>query len=279
MIAALLPAVPGVAGMCAAGAVLAFPGRTAQRRLDLLFELHDRRRPPWMSRRVVRAGKMIGPTLGAGLLCAVVFHSPAMTLVVPVGVWRAHRAWERRIARLTVDRRRAESVALCLAFRAELRGGRPARDALRDAVENASPELIAELEGPLLLGGEVVPVLRRAALDEGREALSYLAACWQASEGGAGLAHAVGRLATSLRAAENQRREVAGELAGVRASSRLLAGLPVLGLLLGTALGAAPARILLSTTIGQACLVAGGACVLGGLAWMERIVRSAEALA
>jgi tight adherence protein B len=52
--------------------------------------------------------------------------------------------------------------------------------------------------------------------------------------------------------------------------------LPLIGVVLGTAMGAEPASVLLSTDIGQACLVVGGLCALGGISWMDHIARGAE---
>ena len=185
------------------------------------------------------------PSGVVGLASAGLFRSPVLAALLPLAVWRTCVGWNRHLMRAATDRRRAETLALCLAFRAELRGGRDARDALRDAAETACPELAARWSGALTSGGAVVPALREASRESGREALAYLAACWHAAEGGAGLAHAVGRLAVSLRAAETQHREIASELAGVRASGRLLAVLPLIGVILGTAMGAEPASVLL----------------------------------
>jgi tight adherence protein B len=264
----------GLAGLCAASAVLVFPARTAKRRLKALLPPPTRRRE-WNAARLATWW----PPIGFGLIAALILHSPVTAIAVPLVFWRVRRAWCRRTSRVAVNKRRRETVALCLAFRSELRSGRPAREALLDATSGICPDLAVRLDGSLRLGGEIVPLLREAATEDGREALAYLAACWHAAEGGTGLARAVGRLAVSLRASENQRLEVAGELAGVRASARLLAVLPLFGLVLGSAMGAHPTHILLTTTIGQACLVLGGACVLVGLAWMDRIVRSAEVYA
>ncbi len=57
----------------------------------------------------------------------------------------------------------------------------------------------------------------------------------------------------------------------------MLAGLPALGLLLGTAMGADPLRVLLHTGAGLGCLVIGGLLEGAGLWWALRIVRAAEA--
>jgi tight adherence protein B len=57
----------------------------------------------------------------------------------------------------------------------------------------------------------------------------------------------------------------------------MLAGLPVMGLLLGTALGADPLHVLLHSGPGLGCLVVGGVLEGVGLWWALRIVRGAEA--
>jgi tight adherence protein B len=57
----------------------------------------------------------------------------------------------------------------------------------------------------------------------------------------------------------------------------MLAALPALGLLLGTAMGADPLRVLLHTGAGLGCLLAGAALEGAGLWWALGIVRRAEA--
>jgi tight adherence protein B len=265
-----------LAGLCAACSVLTFPGRTAKRRLETLLPTTPRS-PRWRRLSTSASWQSVGPALAVGVFGALLCHSPVLALLLPVASWQGHRAWLRRRARIVANQRRGETVALCLAFRAELRGGQDGRAALREATESSSPELAALLVGPLTAGDDVIPILRTAAKEPGREALSYLAACWHASEGGAGMARAIGRLAVALRAAETQRREVAAELAAVRASARLLAVLPTAGIALGSGMGAGPLDVLMHTVAGQVCLVLGVGCVLIGLAWMNQIVRSAEA--
>lgn len=60
-------------------------------------------------------------------------------------------------------------------------------------------------------------------------------------------------------------------LAGPRATALVLAGLPVLGIALGQAMGAAPLRVLLGDGIGGALLVIGVGLVIAGVAWSDRI--------
>jgi tight adherence protein B len=67
------------------------------------------------------------------------------------------------------------------------------------------------------------------------------------------------------------RRQVDAQLAGARATGRLLAGLPVLGLGLGVAIGGSPGDFLLHTPVGAICLSVAVALDIAGLAWMDRI--------
>jgi tight adherence protein B len=60
-------------------------------------------------------------------------------------------------------------------------------------------------------------------------------------------------------------------LAGARATATVLAGLPVLGVLLGEAMGARPVAVLLGGGLGGILLVVGVTLVVAGLAWTRRI--------
>ena len=81
----------------------------------------------------------------------------------------------------------------------------------------------------------------------------------------------------ALRAERDQRADLRAQLAGPRSTAVMLAGLPVLGLLLGSALGADPLHVLLHTGAGLGCLLVGGVLEGAGLWWALRIVRGAEA--
>ncbi|MEU2875785.1 type II secretion system F family protein, partial [Streptomyces sp. NPDC007070] len=127
-------------------------------------------------------------------------------------------------------------------------------------------------------GGDVPGALAAAARRPGAEGLRGLAACWRvAVDQGAGLAAGLDRLEAALRADRDQRCDLRAQLAGARATAVMLAGLPVLGLLLGTAMGADPLHVLLHTGAGLGCLVVGGVLEGVGLWWASGIVRRAEA--
>ncbi|MFF8656476.1 type II secretion system F family protein [Streptomyces huasconensis] len=126
-------------------------------------------------------------------------------------------------------------------------------------------------------GGDVPGALAEAAREPGAEGLLGLAACWRvAVDRGAGLAAGLERLEGALRVERDQRADLRAQLAGARSTAVMLAGLPVLGLLMGSALGADPLRVLLHTGAGLGCLVTGGVLEGAGMWWALRIVRGAE---
>ena len=63
--------------------------------------------------------------------------------------------------------------------------------------------------------------------------------------------------------------------AGPRATARLLAGLPFLGLIMAAVLGADPLAFLFGTLPGLACLLAGVGLNATGALWTHRLARNA----
>lgn len=117
----------------------------------------------------------------------------------------------------------------------------------------------------------------RAERASARGALAgVVAACRVTRATGAPLAEILDRSAAGI--AESARaagaRTVA--LAGPRATGRLLGWLPLLGLLLGAAVGADPVGVLLDGGLGTVCLVVGTAFLVGGWCWVLREERRAE---
>ncbi|VXC25510.1 type II secretion system F family protein [Nocardioides sp. AX2bis] len=186
-------------------------------------------------------------------------------------------------ARLTAGRRRRREAATtrgrvleaCEELRAELVAGRTTGQALaRAAAEWAPLGPVAETDR---LGGDVPAALRTAARRPGAEDLVPVAAAWHvAHRTGSGLADALGRVAEDLTAQRSLRRVVEGELASARATARLVAGLPLLSLLMGTGAGGDPWGFLLDSPAGLVCLALGVALGGLGLAWIEAIAAGVE---
>jgi tight adherence protein B len=195
-------------------------------------------------------------------------HSLRRLLTRPSPARRA-QAWRRA------------SIELCQALSAELSAGRTPGEALTravSAVDLPDPEALRPVLAAARDGGDVSRALMSVAPAQGGEGLVRLAACWDVGvSAGAGLAAVVERVGSALRTAQAHRQEVAAQLAGPRATARMLAALPALGLLMGAALGMRPLDFLLGGVPGLLCLTSGIALDACGLWWTHRMaVRATE---
>ncbi|WP_246042266.1 MULTISPECIES: type II secretion system F family protein [Streptomyces] len=221
--------------------------------------------------------------LGAGLVLALLGAS-----VIPLAAGAASvpllRRWLRaRQRQRERSARRAGVIALCGAAVGELRAGAQPGQALTAALRRSAvgPGAPGPAETAVLaaaaFGGDVPAALREAAREPGAEGLVGMAACWQISvDGGAGLAAGLDRLEGALRAERDRQESLRAQLAGARSTTAVLALLPLVGLLIGSGLGADPLGVLLHTPVGWGCLVAGSLLEGLGLLWCSRIVREAE---
>ncbi|MFI1168354.1 type II secretion system F family protein [Streptomyces sp. NPDC020801] len=218
--------------------------------------------------------------LAAGLVLAVLGASVLPAVAGAAGVPLLRRSRLARAARRARERRADAVIALCGALAGEVRAGRQPGEALLRATQDSGGlgDARAAVLAAARFGGDVPGALAVAARQPGAEGLRGLAACWRvAVDQGAGLAAGLDRLEGALRAERDQRADLRAQLAGARATAVMLAGLPALGLLLGTAMGADPLHVLLHTGAGLGCLVVGGVLEGVGLWWALRIVRRAEA--
>lgn len=201
---------------------------------------------------------------------------PLIGAVAAVPLVRRGLATRRR--KRERDRREAAVIDLCGAVAGDLRAGRQPGEALVGLVVVDLGAAWSAVPAAARFGGDVPEALRKAARQPGAEGLNGVAACWQVSvDGGAGLAAGLERVAAALSAERDQREDLHAQLAGTRSTGLMLAVLPVLALLMGSALGAAPLRVLLHTSAGLGCLTLGGVLECAGLAWTARIVRAAGA--
>ncbi|MFE9428939.1 type II secretion system F family protein [Kitasatospora sp. NPDC006697] len=236
-----------------------------------------RGRPGWLAPELV--------LLPCGLLAGWQQHSPLPAVagalaIVPARRWRCGR----RAGRLERDRA-AAVVELCAAVAGELRSGATPEQALEtvvgpggDVARRLGSEAAARLTAAARYGADVPAALRWLATLPGGGGANAVSACWQVATGsGTGLAPALDQVAEALRADRVLREEIRGELTGPRTTALLLAALPAFGLVLGSALGASPLRILLHTPVGLLCLAGGALLETAGLLWTGRIVRQAMA--
>lgn len=228
---------------------------------------------------MVRPASLITP-LGV-LACAV---------VVAVGLPPA-----RLIASLTVGGIAWFAVCQLRAERVRRRA-RTQRDAVAEALGLVAAELRAGIlpqrvlsglapDFPFLvtasraaeLGGDVASALQRQSVAPGCELLAAVASAWSVAErSGAPLARTLDRLEASTRDDREIEREVQSGVSPARATGRLMAVLPVIGLTMGAGMGADPITLLTGTVPGALCLAAGSACACAGVAWVNRIATTAE---
>ncbi|MEW2550019.1 type II secretion system F family protein [Streptomyces sp. NPDC047002] len=243
--------------------------------------------PGPVTRRVLAWLRCRAGALGGEWLClpAAVLVAVAGASVLPLAagvcaVPLVRRALRARRLRLAAEARAESVVALCGVLAGEVRAGAQPVRALRDAaaVTGGLGGEEASVAAAVRFGGDVPAALRRAARAPGADGLVGLAACWRvAVDGGAGLAAGLERLEGALRAECDQRQGLRAQLAGAWSTVVVLALLPVVGIGLGSAMGAGPLRVLLHTPAGLACLAVGGLLEATGLWWAARVVSAAEA--
>jgi len=212
--------------------------------------------------------------LGAAVLAGWLWWSPhPLDRAARLGITSGH-AFHRRVwARIRARRARDDGDVLdaLAALAAELRAGQPPVSALQRSGAQVWPRAAAAA----YLGGDLTQALRTDAMSQ--PALRGLAACWEiTARTGSGMAVTVQRLADSVRATQETRVQLRTQLAGPRATARMLAALPLIGILLGHLLGADPIAWLFGSSFGIAVLSLAAACTGVGWWWMTRIARQVE---
>jgi tight adherence protein B len=197
-------------------------------------------------------------------------------LLVLVAATLAGRAlWRRRAQARAAEETARRMLEACEVVAAELAAGRTSGAALDEAAETWPA--MRPVADACRLGGDVPEALRTMARAPGADGLRLLAGAWVVSHRtGAGLAASTRRVAEAVRRDQATRAVVRGELASARATSRLVAGLPVVALLMGSGAGGDPWAFLLGTPFGLACLACGLAVGFTGLWWIELIAREVD---
>lgn len=188
---------------------------------------------------------------------------------------RGSRTNLRWRARRTPKRTSEQVVELISGLRDELMAGSALRPGLERAAGGLGPQVCPRAVAVSQLGGDVAEALRADA--DGDQMLLSLAALWQVCEGsGAALATALDRLVEGARQSARIRREVKAQLAGPRATMRVLAVLPLIGVGMGLLMGADPLGFLFTTAWGWLCLALAVMLEGAGMLWMRHLVRRIE---
>lgn len=217
--------------------------------------------------------------LGAGLAVVVAGgvaggQAAAVALALALVALTGQRLWRRHRQRRLVVARRTEVVAAAELLAALLRVGRVPSTALAEAAAEVDVLRLAAAESRV--GGDPVAALRRGASEVGREGLLEVASAWEvAVRTGASLIGALEAVSESLAAGAEVARVVETELAAARLGGRMMAVLPVAGLLLGYGFGGDPVGFLLGSAVGWACLVLGVAFACAGVLWIDEVAQRA----
>jgi tight adherence protein B len=259
--------------ICALLAVLAFlpraPSAALHARLAILESRTRQHRRWWYAGLAVLAVFSAGAvgSLAGGRAAAI-----ALAAGIAVGTgWRLATSQIRMRAALQARTRVSEA---CAALAAQVRVGRLPFDALVTAAEDCP--ILRPACSVQHLGGDVAAVWAAQARQRGNGGLAELARAWQIStQVGAPMAPALERVAEGLATEESVRAVVAGELAGPRATGKIMAFLPVAGLALGYVLGGDPIGFLLQGLPGWTCLVGGVGLAAAGVLWVESLAQRA----
>ena len=220
--------------------------------------------------------------MGVGALLADVGGGLAAAMVTGTAVARRRAG---RDCRTVASAATGLSDALGILV-AELRAGAHPGDAIAAAAETQSDgsphagtdvvRALSAVAAAARLGGDVPAVLRSAGPAPLRAWLGRLADAWSlADRYGIPLADLLDAVRSDTEHRVRFAAEVQARLAGPRATAAVLAGLPLLGLALGEAVGAAPLRVLCHTMVGQLLLVIGTAVACVGVLWSARLVSGA----
>ncbi len=229
-----------------------------------------------------RGGQARLLVLVVGVGCVVLGGALDGRRGVTLGVVAAIAGWTAwTLGRRSRSRRRAAQARSDVARAGEALSGLLGVGAIPAAalasVAGEHP-VLAEAAAEQEIGGEVVGVLRRGASGPGREGLAELAAAWEvASRTGASMESSLDAIAEELRRRQEVATTVAVELAASRSAGRLLAALPLAGVLLGYGFGGDPLAFLTGNPVGEICLVLAAGLASGGLIWTDTLAeRSAR---
>lgn len=283
---ALLPTVG--AALLAAAAVVAGTSRSRQTAKGRLAQVSTAA-PVWSPvavwHRAARHAQ--SSTRAAVVLAAVAGGATGLLLAGPVSAMLlaaygclALRLLLRRRVRRTAETQRTAALDAVTGLADDLRAGLVPSVAL----SRAWPQLMGSVgsvdgaaRGMAVAPDRPVSLLRSEAGPARAPITARLATAWQlAADTGAPLADVLDRLDVELTDQERIRRRAVAQTAGSRATSVLLALLPLAGIGLGYSIGAHPLRVLLHTPVGAVCAVVTVALQVAGLLWSERLSRLDE---
>jgi len=210
--------------------------------------------------------------VAAGTAGLAVMPSRGWILAATAGVVVATAVWtvRRGAAERTRLRHRAEVVRSCGVIAGQLDIGEIPVRALQVGAQDCP--LIAPAAAALAIGGDATAELRAIGARPGCGGLVDLADGWTLCERtGMPLAAVVRRIADAVRAQADDEAAREAELSPARATGRLMAVLPGVGMMLGAFVGADPLGFLFGGWVGQLCLLGAAGLACAGLVWTQRL--------
>lgn len=256
-----------------AGALLAWPGARSAARLSALNRGESGRVLP--SADGIAVALVAATAAGAAGVAVVGPAGGAVALAfAAIGMrrWRERRASRERVA---ATREMSEALGALIG---ELRAGAHPTSAAESVAADCRGPAAAVLRGiasAARLGGEpdlsavAVPAATVRGLDD---VVDRLLGAWNlACRHGVPLIDVLDAVRRDVDAGIRFAGRLHARMAGPRASATVLATLPVVGLLLGEAMGAQPVGVLASSIAGQGLLVVGGSLIAAGTIWCARL--------
>jgi len=131
--------------------------------------------------------------------------------------------------------------------------------------------------GAVQVGGDVAGELQRLSGGPGRGGLEWLARGWRLSETtGMPLSPVTSLVAEALRRQGDIAAQRRAELSTAKATSRLLAALPLVGIGMGFIVDANPLAFILGTMPGHLCLVGAATLICAGLIWTTHLSKESS---
>jgi tight adherence protein B len=240
-------------------------------------------------RRLFVRTRAARPALGISARLCIAALGSTLVVVAPIGVAAtaatvAATVELRRRRRLRSRKRASEAAALQGALEVlvgELRVGAHPVAALgvaADEVDGVVAESLRAVSARAKMGADVAEGLRSAARHSSLPAhWERLAVCWQlAQTHGLAIATLMQTAHRDIVERERFAARVDAGMAGARTTAAVLAGLPVLGIALGQAIGADPLSFLLSAGAGSWLLLIGVVLSCGGLLWSDTITAASK---
>ncbi len=210
--------------------------------------------------------------IAAGSAAALLWGSAGVIWSVAAAI-PASTVWKVARDHLGRRRERQRSRAVTEAARA-LAGRLSIGEVPTLALSKVAAELpiLAPAQRAQEVGADVPAALLAASAAPGQRSLAGLARAWRMAElTGAPLAGATAAVAEAMRRRTRLEATLDSELAGPRASGRLMGLLPLAGLAMAHMVGAEPTAFLLGTSAGRICGLGAVSLSCAGVLWSEAL--------